>query len=104
VLGGDDVLRRQYDAGVRHVLIGLGGPGDKGPRRRLCELARGVGAEAVAVRHPAAVVFGVGAAVIEGVRIGAHALVGAGATVIRDVEPATVVVGVPARVVRRVER
>jgi sugar O-acyltransferase (sialic acid O-acetyltransferase NeuD family) len=40
---------------------------------------------------------GIGASVIQGVAIGEDAVVGAGAVVIRDVAPATTVVGVPAR-------
>lgn len=46
---------------------------------------------------------GANATLLPGIRIGAGALVGAGAVVTRDVEPGTVVVGNPARVVNRVE-
>ena len=42
--------------------------------------------------------IGSGAIVLCGVRIGAGALVGAGAVVTRDVEPNATVAGVPARV------
>lgn len=42
--------------------------------------------------------LGSGVVVLGGVRIGAGATIGAGAVVTRDVEPGTVVVGVPARV------
>jgi sugar O-acyltransferase (sialic acid O-acetyltransferase NeuD family) len=41
---------------------------------------------------------GIGAVVRQGIHIGARAVVGAGAVVVKDVEPETVVVGVPARV------
>jgi sugar O-acyltransferase (sialic acid O-acetyltransferase NeuD family) len=44
--------------------------------------------------------LGVGAVVLPRVRIGAGAIVGAGAVVTRDVEPGSVVVGVPARPMR----
>ena len=46
---------------------------------------------------------GAGATVVGGVAIGAGAIVGAGAVVVRDVAADTVVVGVPARELRRVE-
>jgi acetyltransferase-like isoleucine patch superfamily enzyme len=45
--------------------------------------------------------IGPGVSLLMGVTIGRDALVGAGAVVTRDVEPATVVMGVPARVVRK---
>jgi UDP-perosamine 4-acetyltransferase len=44
---------------------------------------------------------GAGAVVVQGLSIGWGAIVGAGAVVVRDVEPATVVVGIPARILRR---
>ncbi|GGI05328.1 NeuD/PglB/VioB family sugar acetyltransferase [Egicoccus halophilus] len=44
---------------------------------------------------------GIGASVRQGITIGAGAVVGAGAAVVRDVAPATTVVGVPARPIRR---
>ncbi len=47
---------------------------------------------------------GVGASVRQGLSIGDHAIVGAGAAVVRDVPANAVVVGVPARLLRTVER
>lgn len=47
--------------------------------------------------------IGIGASVKQCVHIGAGAIVGAGAVVVKDVEPHTLVVGVPARVLRRLE-
>ncbi len=46
-------------------------------------------------------VIGMSAAVVNGVAVGAGAVVAAGAVVVRDVEPATRVQGVPARVFTR---
>lgn len=45
---------------------------------------------------------GIGATVLQGLRIGCEAIVGGGAVVIRDVEPMSTVVGVPARMIREV--
>ena len=47
--------------------------------------------------------IGIGVSIIQGVTIGAWSVVGAGAVVIDDVEPNTVVAGVPARVISRRE-
>jgi UDP-perosamine 4-acetyltransferase len=47
---------------------------------------------------------GLGASVNQSVRIGAGSIVGAGAVVVDNVEDGVVVAGVPARVLRRVER
>lgn len=47
--------------------------------------------------------LGAGAVILPGVTIGAGALVGAGAVVTRDVAPGSVVVGNPARYLRRAE-
>ena len=48
--------------------------------------------------------IGVNAVVMPGVTVGKGAIVGAGAVVVEDVEPFTVVAGVPARLLRRRER
>lgn len=47
--------------------------------------------------------IGVGAILLPGVKIGKGALVGAGAVVTKDVEPFTVVMGVPAQFVRKLK-
>ncbi len=57
--------------------------------------------EGITIRRGATV--GAGAVVLPGVTIGERAMVGAGAVVVADVEPDTVVVGNPARVIRRIE-
>ena len=45
--------------------------------------------------------IGAGTIVLPGVTVGRGAIVGAGAVVTKDVEPFTVVAGVPARLLRR---
>jgi acetyltransferase-like isoleucine patch superfamily enzyme len=45
---------------------------------------------------------GAGAVLLPGIEIGEEAFVGAGAVVLRDVPPRTVVVGNPARAIREV--
>jgi len=50
-----------------------------------------------------AAIVGANVTVLPGLRIGAGALVGAGAVVVKDVPPGAVVVGNPARIVRAVE-
>ena len=44
--------------------------------------------------------LGAGVVVLPGVRVGCHALVGAGAVLTRDVEPYSIVVGNPSRIIR----
>jgi acetyltransferase-like isoleucine patch superfamily enzyme len=48
--------------------------------------------------------IGANATILPGVEVGAHALVGAGAVVVRDVPPGAVVVGNPARIVNDVSK
>jgi len=47
--------------------------------------------------------IGIGATVIQGIKIGKWATIGAGAVVIRDVPDYAVVVGNPARIIRHNE-
>ncbi|HRX27073.1 MAG TPA: DapH/DapD/GlmU-related protein, partial [Aminivibrio sp.] len=49
------------------------------------------------------VLVGANAVILEGVRVGAGAVVAAGAMVTKDVPPRTVVAGSPARVVKDVD-
>jgi acetyltransferase-like isoleucine patch superfamily enzyme len=67
-------------------LLGAGGSGDWEVVPTVVEAGASIGANAT---------------IVCGVRIGAGALVGAGSVVTRDVPPNTLVVGNPARVVRR---
>ena len=46
--------------------------------------------------------IGIGAVVMDGVRVGEGSIVGAGAVVVKDVEPDTTVVGIPAKRLREV--
>ncbi len=49
------------------------------------------------------VLIGANVVVLEGVRVGKGAVVAAGSIVVRDVEPYTVVAGVPAKVIKKVD-
>ena len=49
------------------------------------------------------VVMGANAVVIEGVHVGEGAVIAAGAVVTKDVAPHTMVAGVPARVIKKVD-
>jgi tetrahydrodipicolinate N-acetyltransferase len=49
------------------------------------------------------VLIGANAVVLEGVRVGKGAVVAAGSIVVKDVEPLTVVAGVPAKVIKKVD-
>lgn len=49
------------------------------------------------------VLVGANAVVLEGVRVGKGAIVGAGAVVTKDVEPFTVVAGIPAKFIKRID-
>ncbi len=166
VLGGDELLPELKNRGASHFIVGLGGVGDNGPRRRLFELGMTRGLVPLTVCHSKAVVspwaevgagsaifptavvnagavlgvnvivntgaivehdcvsgnhvhvatgaklastvrveegahIGLGASIRQGICIGEGAIVGAGAAVVSDVDPIAVVVGVPARGLRR---
>ncbi|MFN7918081.1 MAG: DapH/DapD/GlmU-related protein [Vicinamibacterales bacterium] len=64
-----------------------------------CGFAR----QAAPVRLEPDVYIGANAVILHGVTIGRCSVVGAGAVVVADVPPGSVVVGVPARVIRQVE-
>jgi UDP-perosamine 4-acetyltransferase len=84
VLGGDELLPSQYDAGVTHVFIGLGGADRTDHRRRLYEKAVAAGFSPVAAVHPSAVVSS-SALIGSGPTIGATAVVNADARLGDDV-------------------
>lgn len=86
---GDDVL-----LGPNVSLISSGHPLDPATRRKAI-----VAAPIVLERN---VWVGAGATILQGVTIGADAVVAAGAVVTRDVPSATLVAGVPARIVRSI--
>ena len=46
--------------------------------------------------------IGIGAVVLDGVRVGAGSIIGAGAVVTKDVPPLSLVVGIPGKVLRQV--
>jgi carbonic anhydrase/acetyltransferase-like protein (isoleucine patch superfamily) len=47
--------------------------------------------------------IGIGAIVLDGVRVGAGSIIGAGAVVTKDIPPRSLVVGVPGKVIRQLE-
>lgn len=84
VLGGRAIVGKNCHIGAGTVLAGVVEP-----------------ASAVPVVVEDDVMIGANAVVLEGCRIGRGAVVAAGAVVVSDVEPDTVVAGVPARVLKR---
>ena len=55
VRGADDLLPVLLEEGITAFIVGLGGAGDNGPRRRLFEHAVSLGLTAVTVVHPSAI-------------------------------------------------
>lgn len=94
--GGVDIGDRVYTSpmtqiiAVNHVF--------EDPERPFTE--QGITAEGIVIEDD--VWIGSGAVITDGVRVGRGAVVAAGAVVTRDVEPHTVVGGVPARVLRTI--
>jgi acetyltransferase-like isoleucine patch superfamily enzyme len=87
---GDDVL-----IGPNVSLITGGHPLTPSRRRQ--------GITAAPIRLERNVWIGAAAVVLQGVTVGEDSVVGAGAVVSRDVPPATLVAGAPARIVRRLD-
>lgn len=85
---GDDVM-----IGPAVSLITSGHPVDPSSRRS--------GITAAPIRIERNVWIGASAMILQGVTVGADCVIGAGAIVTHDVPPATLAVGVPAEVVRR---
>jgi len=84
VLGGDDLLGRLYDDGVKHAFVGLGSADDTRPRRRLFDLAVSNGYEIVTAVHATALVSP-SATAGRGATIMARAVVNAAAVLGEDV-------------------
>jgi acetyltransferase-like isoleucine patch superfamily enzyme len=62
---------------------------------------QGITAEGIVIEDD--VWLGAGAIITDGVRVGRHAVVAAGAVVTKDVPPYTVVAGVPAKVIKEID-
>lgn len=86
VLGGRAIVGKHCHIGAGSVLAGVIEP-----------------VSATPVKIDDNVVIGANAVVIEGVHVGQGAVVAAGAVVTHDVEPYTMVAGVPARVIKKVD-
>jgi len=86
VVGGRVVIGKRCHIGAGSVIAGVIEPPS---------------AEPVVIEDD--VLLGANAVILEGCRVGKGAIVAAGAVVTTDVEPYTVVAGVPARVIKRVD-
>lgn len=81
VRGGDELLPVLASEGIEAFVIGVGGTGDNGPRRRLFELAVSHGLSPLTVRHPSAMCspsseIGAGSMVFAGAIVNASAVIG----------------------------
>lgn len=86
VIGSNAVVEDDCHVGAGAVVAGVLEPPSENP-----------------VRIESGVTIGANAVILEGVKVGANAVVGAGAVVTKDVPPYSVVVGCPARVIKRVD-
>jgi UDP-perosamine 4-acetyltransferase len=82
VLGNDTLLPKLVADGITHFFVGVGTIGNSTPRRRLYEMATGLGLQPVNAIHPRAVVspsvkLGPGVTIMAGAVINASANVGA---------------------------
>ncbi len=87
VLGGRAIVGKDCHVGANAVLAGVIEPASAEP-----------------VRIDDNVLIGANAVVIEGVHVGEGAVIAAGAIVTHDVAPYTVVAGVPAKVIKKVDQ
>ncbi len=86
VVGGRAIVGKNCHIGAGTVLAGVIEPPS---------------AEPVIVEDD--VLIGANAVVLEGVRIGKGSVIAAGSVVVRDVEPFSVMVGVPAKMIKKVD-
>ena len=86
VLGGRAIVGKHCHIGAGSVLAGVIEPASAKP-----------------VQIDDDVVIGANAVVIEGIHVGKGAVIAAGAIVTKDVEPYTMVAGVPAKVIKKVD-
>lgn len=86
VLGGRAIVGKHCHIGAGSVLAGVIEPASAKP-----------------VQVDDDVVIGANAVVIEGIHVGKGAVIAAGAIVTKDVEPYTMVAGVPAKVIKKVD-
>lgn len=86
VLGGRAIVGKHCHIGAGSVLAGVIEPASAKP-----------------VQIDDDVIIGANAVVIEGIHVGKGAVIAAGAIVTKDVEPYTMVAGVPAKVIKKVD-